>query len=84
MFLQEILVIGYAHSHAGGIIYYMLGLPHMLRPRRYCMRILLAALIMMFLSGCTAMMVGGGSAASHPPEDDCPDGQRRSENGCEE
>jgi hypothetical protein len=48
------------------------------------MRILIGALILMFMSGCTAMMVGGGSAASYPAEDDCPKGQTRTENGCKE
>jgi hypothetical protein len=48
------------------------------------MRILISALILMFLSGCTAMMVGGGSAASYPAKDDCPEGQTRTENGCKE
>jgi hypothetical protein len=48
------------------------------------MRILTTALILTFLGGCTAMMVGGGDAATYPPAEDCPEGQTRTENGCEE
>ncbi len=47
------------------------------------MRILTTALILMFLGGCTAMMVGGGDAATYPPAEDCPEGQTRTESGCE-
>jgi hypothetical protein len=48
------------------------------------MRTLISALLLMSLSACTAMMVGGGTAGSYPSEDDCPEGQTRTENGCKE
>ena len=48
------------------------------------MRFLTTVLILTLMSACTAMMVGGGDAANYPPADDCPDGQTRTDEGCEE
>jgi len=48
------------------------------------MRLLIGALATLWLAGCTALMVGGGSAATYPPQNDCPEGQTRSEDGCQE
>lgn len=47
------------------------------------MRLLVTVLIILALGGCSAMMVGGGGGKSYPPARDCPDGQVRTENGCE-
>ncbi len=47
------------------------------------MRTLIMAVVLMFMAGCTAMMVGGGGASSYPAKDDCPEGQARTEHGCE-
>ena len=47
------------------------------------MRLLIGALLLTVLSGCTALMVGGGSAATYPAAEDCPEGQTRTEKGCE-
>lgn len=52
--------------------------------RRFLMRLLIGALATLWLAGCTALMVGGGSAATYPPQNDCPEGQTRSEDGCQE
>ena len=47
------------------------------------MRLLIGVMAAMLLAGCTAMMVGGDSAASYPPQNDCPEGQTRTEDGCQ-
>ena len=47
------------------------------------MRLLMGALAAILLAGCTAMMVGGGTA-SYPPPEDCPEGQVRAEDGCQD
>lgn len=45
------------------------------------MRMLLLALVLTLLGGCSAMMLGGTSK-TYPPAD-CPEGQTRTEEGCE-
>jgi len=78
------LVLKWARWRASGIIADMAG-PQQ-RPRRFCMRVSLLtitlALILAFLAGCSAMMLGGGSGKTYPPAD-CPEGQTRSEDGCQ-
>lgn len=48
------------------------------------MRLLVTVLIILTLGGCSAMMLGGGGGKSYPPTRDCPDGQVRTEKGCED